>query len=56
LLEQLANRNSNADIKDLESKLQILKPIFDKIDKGLKPEEYKIILNTIETVRKSFVS
>jgi hypothetical protein len=56
LLEQLASRNTNADIKDLETKLQVLKPIYDKVDQGLKPEDYKTILKTIETVRKSFVS
>jgi hypothetical protein len=56
LLEQLASRNANADIKDLETKLLILKPIYDKVDKGLTPEDYKSILKTIETVRKSFVS
>jgi hypothetical protein len=56
LLEQLNGRNSNPDIKDLESKLQILKPIYEKVDKGLKPDDYKTILKTIEAVRKSFVS
>jgi hypothetical protein len=56
LLEQLASRNSNADIKDLETKLQTLKPIYEKVDKGLTPNDYNTILKTIETVRKSFVS
>jgi galactitol-specific phosphotransferase system IIB component len=56
LLEHLASRNSNADIKDLESKLQTLRPIYEKVDQGLKAEDYKTILKTIEMVRKSFVS
>jgi hypothetical protein len=56
LLELLAERNANTDIKDLENKLQVLKPVFDKIDAGLTPADYNTILKTIEAVRKSFVS
>jgi hypothetical protein len=56
LLELLASRNTNADIKELETKLQVLKPVFDKVEKGLEPNDYNTILKTIESVRKSFVS
>lgn len=56
LMDLLASRNSNTEIKDLEAKLQVLKPVFDKIDAGLSEGDYKIILQTIKDVRKSFVS
>jgi hypothetical protein len=56
LMELLAQRNANADIKELEGKLNILKPAFDKVDQGLKKEDYNLILKTIESVRNSFVS
>jgi predicted outer membrane protein len=56
LLEILAQRNSNADIKSLESELQVLKPVYDKVDQGLMKEDYQLILKTIEKVRNSLVS
>lgn len=56
LMELLAARNSNQEIKDLETKLSVLKPVFDKIESGLSESEYNVILNTIREVRKSFVS
>jgi hypothetical protein len=56
LLGLLAQFNSNADIKDLQTKLEILKPSFDKVPSGLKVDDYKQILKTIEAVRTSFVS
>jgi hypothetical protein len=56
LMGLLASRNSNTEIKDLETKLLVLKPVFDKIDAGLTQADYKIILNTIKDVRKNFVS
>lgn len=56
LMELLASKNSNTDIKNLETKLTTLKPVFDKIEAGLSESDYKIILNTIQEVRKSFVS
>jgi hypothetical protein len=56
LLGLLESRSANADIKDLKNKLEVLRPVFEKVDNGLKPEDYKIILKTIETVRNSFVS
>lgn len=56
LMELLAVYATNADIKDLQSKLEALKPAFDKVDSGLQEKDYKVILSTIETVRKSFVT
>lgn len=55
LMALLAARNSNADIKALETQLSVLKPVFAKIDAGLSEGDYKIILNTIKEVRKSLV-
>jgi hypothetical protein len=51
----LAARNTNPDIKSLETKLQTLKPVFDKVDAGLSEADYKVILNTIKDVRGSLV-
>jgi hypothetical protein len=56
LMELLAKYNTNSDIKDLESKLLVLKPAFDKVDSGLQEKDYNLILSTIESVRKSFVT
>jgi len=56
LIALLASRNSNADIKDLQTKLEVLVPVYEKVEKGLTPEDYKTILKTIEAVRKQFVS
>jgi hypothetical protein len=56
LFQLMESRSTNADIKDLKTKMEVLKPVFEKADKGLTPEDYKTILNTIEIVRKSFVS
>jgi hypothetical protein len=56
LMELLAGSNSNSEIKDLESKLSVLKPVFDKIESGLTQDDYNVILKTIQDVRKSFVS
>jgi hypothetical protein len=56
LMELLASRNANPEIKDLETKLSVLKPVFDKIDTGLSETDYALILKTIKEVRKSFVS
>ncbi|MDP4209677.1 MAG: hypothetical protein Q8928_12765 [Bacteroidota bacterium] len=56
LMDLLKEHNSNADIKDLESKLLILKPVFDKIDSGLHEKDYNLILSTIQSVRKTLVS
>jgi hypothetical protein len=56
LMKLLAERNSNADIKAIEDQLQVLKPVFEKEAKGLQESDYKLILQTIKSVRKSVVS
>jgi len=56
LLELLNSYNKNKDIKDLETKFMILKPVYEKVDKGLYQKDYQLILQTIQEVRKSFVS
>lgn len=56
LLELLGSMNSNKDIKDLETKFMVLKPVYDKVDQGLYQKDYELILKTIQDVRKSFVS
>jgi hypothetical protein len=55
VMELLAGRNANADIKSLESKLQPLKPAFDKVDAGLSETDYNLILQTIKSVRASLI-
>lgn len=55
VMSLLAARNTNPDIKSLETKLQALKPVFDKVDAGLSEADYKVILNTIKAVRSSLV-
>jgi len=56
LLEILGTMDSNKDIKDMETKFMILKPVYDKVDQGLHQKDYQLILQTIQEVRKSFVS
>jgi len=55
VMELLAGRNANADIKNLETQLQALKPAFDKVESGLSEQDYNIILQTIKSVRTSLV-
>ncbi len=55
VMELLSGRNANADIKSLETKLQALKPAFDKVDAGLSEADYNLILQTIKSVRSSLV-
>jgi hypothetical protein len=55
LMGQLETRNSDKDIKALEDKLSVLKPVYDKVDKGLTEKDYLLILKTIQSVRKSVV-
>ncbi len=55
VMNLLAERNSNADIKALETKLMALKPAFDKVESGLSQADFTLILNTIKDVRKSLV-
>jgi hypothetical protein len=56
LMELLSVYKASVDINDLQSKLEVLKPAFDKVESGLTVKDYNLILNTIETVRKSFVT
>jgi hypothetical protein len=56
LLSLLKEHNTSKDIKELEDKLLILKPAFDKVDSGLQEKDYKLILTTIQAIRKSLVS
>jgi hypothetical protein len=55
LLDLLASLDKNKDIKDLETKFLVLKPVYEKVDKGLYKEDYELILKTIQEVRKSFI-
>jgi hypothetical protein len=55
VMELLSGRNGNAEIKSLESKLQALKPAFDKVEAGLSEADYNLILQTIKSVRSSLV-
>jgi hypothetical protein len=55
VMELLSGRNANADIKSLEAKLQPLKPAFDKVSAGLSEADYKLILQTIKSVRSSLI-
>jgi hypothetical protein len=55
VMELLAGRNANTDIKSLETKLQVLKPVFDKVDAGLSETDYNLILQTIKSVRSTLV-
>jgi len=56
LLKLLSDHEANKDIKELETKLLVIKPVFDKVESGLKENDYLLILKTIQTVRKSIVS
>jgi hypothetical protein len=55
VMSLLAARNSNTDIRNLETKLQVLKPVYDKVDAGLTQSEYNVILSTIKEVRNSLI-
>lgn len=56
LLALVSSRNANPDLKQLQDKLIILKPVFDKVDSGLKQPDYELILKTIQSIRVSIVS
>ena len=56
LMSLLSGRNTNADVKSLESQLQVLKPVFDKIESGLSEKDYLLILQTIQNVRNSLAA
>jgi len=55
VMELLNSRNTNVNVKDLETKLQVLKPVFDKVEAGLSEKDYGLILQTIKSVRSSLV-
>jgi hypothetical protein len=55
VMSLLAERNSNSDIKNLETRLQALKPAYDKVDTGLSQADFTLILNTIKNVRNSLI-
>lgn len=55
VMSLLAQRNTNPDIKTLETKLLPLKPAFDKVPAGLSEADYNLILSTIKSVRNSLV-
>lgn len=55
LMSLLKAHDSDKDIKDIENKLLVLKPSFDKASKGLTENEYMTILKTIQSVRHTFV-
>jgi hypothetical protein len=55
VMSLLTARNGNADIKDLETRLSVLKPVFDKVDQGLTQADYAVILKTIKEVRNSLI-
>jgi hypothetical protein len=56
LMKLLNDREANKDIMELETKLLVIKPVFDKVESGLKENDYLLILKTIQSVRKSIVS
>lgn len=55
VMSLLAQRNTNPDIKSLETKLQSLQPAYDKVDAGLSQQDYNLILRTIKDVRNSLI-
>ncbi len=55
LMSILKERDKSSDIKDIEVRLEVLKPVYDKVDSGLTESDYKLILKTIQSVRNSFV-
>jgi len=55
VMSLLTARNTNIDIKSLETKLAMLKPVYDKVDTGLSEADYNLILKTIRAVRSSLV-
>jgi hypothetical protein len=55
VMDLLNSRNTNSEIKNLETKLQVLKPAFDKVETGLSEKDYNVILQTIKSVRSSLV-
>ena len=56
VLNLLNSRNTNIEIKNLETKLQVLKPVYDKVTSGLSKQDYEMILLTIRSVRNSIIA
>jgi hypothetical protein len=56
LMKLIESFNTNADVKDLETKLLPLKPIFEQAKDGLTRDQYKEVLKTIEKVRTVLIS
>jgi len=55
LMALLDEHSKSKEIKELQEKLVVLKPAFDQVDKGLQEKDYKLILKTIQDVRKSLI-
>jgi hypothetical protein len=55
VMSLLTERNTDTAIRDLETKLQVLKPVYDKVDTGLSEADYNLILKTIKSVRNSLI-
>ncbi len=55
VMSLLTERNADPAIKDLEIKLQVLKPVYDKVAAGLSEADYNLILKTIKAVRNSLI-
>jgi hypothetical protein len=55
VMSLLSARNSNPDVKALETKLQALQVPYGKVDQGLSQADYNIILKTIKEVRNSLI-
>lgn len=55
VMSLLTERNADPAIKDLETKLLVLKPVYDKVDAGLSETDYNLILKTIKSVRNSLI-
>jgi hypothetical protein len=55
VLSLLSARNANTDIRDLETRLLVLKPVYDKVETGLSEADYNLILKTIKSVRNSLI-
>ncbi len=56
IMDLLNARSADADVKSLRDKLEVLKPVYDKVENGLQEKDYLLILKTIQDVRKSVVS
>jgi hypothetical protein len=55
VLNLLDSRNTNKEIQDLETKLQVITPVYDKVASGLSKQDYETILLTIRSVRNSII-